>query len=414
MRRISVCLIFCFFFLCFLSEASAQSYWAFNSKRKTRTIIPFRLVNNLIIIKLQINNSSPLNFIVDTGLKATLLTELSYGDSLTLNAADEIQLKGLGGDKTITALSARDNTISIGSLTGYKQDVVILMDNIFHLSEKLGMKIHGIIGYDLFKDHVVEINYSTKRLKIYRPDTYKYKKSEKYKNFPLIWHRFKPYVNLNVMMCDTGEILPMHMLIDTGSSDAIWIFKESMGNTQVPEPNIRTYLGHGLSGEVYGYKARISSIVLGDFKLKEPIASFPDSSDLSIALSYKLRNGSIGGEVLRRFKVIFNYPKSQITLRSSYRMKRPFKFNVSGIELTTPYPGTPVYVIADVRQGSPASEVGLKPGDEILYINSKWAFEYKLQEIQSLLSEESNRYVNISVNREGKTHSFRFKLKKVL
>ena len=47
-----------------------------------KIVVHFKLENNLIIIPVQINNSSTLNFILDTGLKNTIITELNKIESI--------------------------------------------------------------------------------------------------------------------------------------------------------------------------------------------------------------------------------------------------------------------------------------------------------------------------------------------
>lgn len=403
-----------FFTLLSCCTFAQTNSWGFERGWQKKTRVPFRLINNLIIVEMQINSSSTLNFIVDTGLKSTLITELSHGDSLTLNHAKEIHLKGLGGTQPISALSTKGNTIRIGSLVGKEQNVLVLMDNIFHLSEKLGLKVHGIIGYELFKNHVVDIDYAGKRLIIYKKGEYKYKKRRRQFSAPIVWHRYKPYMNINVATNDSTAEQSMHMLVDTGSSDALWIFNDSYANGSIPEPNIRSYLGHGLSGEVHGYKARVSKAIFGRYELKRPIVSFPDSSELSIAMNYKRRNGSIGGEVLKRFRVVVDYPGSKITMRSNGMLRRPFFFNISGIELSTPYPGMPVFIVAEVRMGSIAEKVGVISGDQLIEVNSRNVSEFTIQKLQAMFSRKTRGYLSVKVKRGKRTHVFRFKLKPVI
>jgi len=49
------------------------------------------------------------------------------------------------------------------------QDLFAIIDASINFAPSLGIPIHGIIGYDIFKDFVVEINYSRKFIKLYNP-----------------------------------------------------------------------------------------------------------------------------------------------------------------------------------------------------------------------------------------------------
>ena len=45
------------------------------------------------------------------------------------------------------------------------------------------------------------------------------------------------------------------------------------------------------------------------------------------------RNGSLGGEVLKRFTLVFNYGDRTLSLHKNSLFKHPFDFNLSGIDL---------------------------------------------------------------------------------
>ncbi|MDG1793522.1 MAG: hypothetical protein P8H44_03115 [Flavobacteriaceae bacterium] len=56
-----------------------------------------------------------------------------------------------------------------------------IVDSSINFAPTLGIPIHGIIGYDVFKDFIVEVNYSRKFIKLYNPKTYSPKLSKKWR-----------------------------------------------------------------------------------------------------------------------------------------------------------------------------------------------------------------------------------------
>ena len=82
------------FFLCF-SVASVAQIGFFLQSDKKRDKIPFKLVNNLPIVQIEINGT-PLSFILDTGVKSTILFSLEEADSLQLRNTTPVMLQGLG------------------------------------------------------------------------------------------------------------------------------------------------------------------------------------------------------------------------------------------------------------------------------------------------------------------------------
>lgn len=196
-------------------------------------------------------------------------------------------------------------------------------------------------------------------------------------------------------------------LIDSGSSDALWLFDQHEKVVKISS-FFPDFLGIGINGDLFGDRGKISSFQLGSFILKKVKVAYPDS-----IIDYKkvLDNNrivSIGGELLRRFKITFDYPNKQLILKRNSKTFSPFYYNLSGIELQ--YKGenlikekinfiaddrhksqderqnngvkiflTEVYrlrfqsiiEISNLRKGSPAALVGLKVGDVIISINGK-------------------------------------------
>ncbi len=115
----------------------------------------------------------------------------------------------------------------------------------------------------------------------------------------------------------------VRLLIDTGSSDAVWLFPNADKGLEVPANNYDDFLGKGLSGEIFGKRTIVNLIRFGDFSFKDAKAAFPDMQSFSSLKAVGSRNGSIGGEILRRFNVVFNYPNNEVTLTKNGNYKEP-------------------------------------------------------------------------------------------
>ena len=66
------------------------------------------------------------------------------------------------------------------------------------------------------------------------------------------------------------------MLLDSGGSDAIWLFEHSRKDITTPEVYFTDFLGVGLSGTIYGKRSRLFSLTIGRFLFKNPTVSFLD------------------------------------------------------------------------------------------------------------------------------------------
>ena len=179
----------------------------------------------------------------------------------------------------------------------------------------------------------------------------------------------KPFV-LTTIVTDEMQEVPVKLLVDTGSSDALWLAENSDERIKLPQNHIESFLGRGLSGDLFGIKGRIDGIWVGPLIMAKPIVSFPDSDLIRQLITANDRNGTLGAEILRRFIVTMDYRNSRLTLRPTGKVKEDFNYNMSGMEVMNPMPGLPIFTIANIRDNSPAYLAGLRENDQILSLNN--------------------------------------------
>lgn len=409
--------------------------------------VKFELVNNLIIIPIEVNGAQ-LSFILDSGVNKPILFNLSDKDSIQINNVSEIVIKGLGEGEPINALISSSNLFRIGEVVNTDQQLYVVMDKELNLSPRLGIPVHGIIGYDLFRDFIVELNYSSKYLKLHDPDLYRSKKSSKTRTLPLQIIQNKAYVQGDVLMKNKKNI-PVKLLIDSGSSDALWLFEDLDRGLGVPRDNYVDFLGQGLSGSIYGKRTKIDGIKLAGFLLKDAKTAFPDLQYFNSITSFGSRNGSLGGEVLKRFTLLFNYSERTLSLRKNSLFNHPFDFNLSGINIQhngmryisesiadvngavladsgksfgdvqilfenmTRLSMVPEIIVSGIRAGSPGHKAGLQEGDVILAVNGKKVHHYKLQQILHMLNEKEGKRVKVLIERYQKDMLITYVLKDI-
>ena len=384
----------------------------FDNQRKKSVTIKFKSVSNLVIIPVTINESDTLNFILDTGVNYPIITELPFINKLNLNYMMPIQIKGLGDGVELTAYRSGNNTMNIEGLTARNQEVQMVIDENFQISHMLGMPVHGLIGFNLFKDYIVQIDYLNEKITLYKPEYYKYRDRNKDIILPLQFDNNKPFVYTSIVTENKTEV-PVKLLVDTGASDAVWLSEKSDERIHYPENHVETFLGRGLSGDIFGIKGRIDGIWVGPLILSRPIVAFPNSDIIDQLMSTNDRNGTIGAEILRRFNVTFDYRNSRLTLRPTHKINEDFNYNMSGMEIINPVPGLPVYTISNIRENSPAYLAGLQENDQILSINSSNHRSIDLNDINLLLQSKENKKIKVTVLREGEEFKTSFELKKL-
>lgn len=417
-------------------------------KNVNKVIIPFQFINNLIFIPIKVNGIE-LNFLLDSGIEETILFSMEDKKEVSFFNVEKITLRGLGSEESIEGLKSTNNVLEINGVKSTNHVLYIVLDQSFNLSFHVGIPVNGIIGYNFFKKNLVEIDYKRKRVIVYRDNKKNRKKTEKkFHEVAITIERSKPYITSSVVM--NAVDIPVKLLVDTGNSDAIWLFQNYSKSIKVPVKNFEDYLGKGFSGDVEGKRAQISKFTMSKFEFHNPIVGFPDTTSIRNVNMVTDRAGSVGSEILRRFSVVFDYPNRQLFLKKNGDFYSPFSYNKSGIEIqhyglkwvqetvhleTVPiiksgnlvlkekeadnnfkykFELKPVYIILNVRKNSPAASSGLQKGDVIVSINKIPAYKYTLQKINSILKSEEEKWITMEIEREGQILKFKFQLLNIL
>ena len=443
------CLTLIIILLCFSNMGFSQSKFVIQNNKQSDKV-KFKLINNLIIVPVEINGIT-LSFIVDSGVsKPIIFNFLNVSDTLKIKNTETIFLRGLGEGEPVKALKSTNNIFKMGDAINLNQDLYAVYDSNLNFAPRLGIPVHGIVGYDLFKDLVIEINYANKYLRLTQPEIFRYKKCKKCERFNLEFYNNKPYINVEAEI--NKNTIPLKLLIDSGGSDALWLFEDDSLGITCNNTFFNDFLGHGLSGSVYGKRSKIDVFSLKSFQLKNANVAFPDSSSISFARNHKDRNGSLVGNILKRFNIIFDYQKAIITIKANHFFKEQFSYNKSGIELAhqglrlvqevdnsilnknrgglannvssnnnkividTQYKLSlkPAYTIVELRENSPAHKVGLLIGDIIISINGRASHNFSLQQITEMFYQEAGKKIKLKVDRQGQLINKSFILKSPL
>lgn len=404
----SRCLLCLFYFFVWGLPAQAQvQILGFHFKKldKKRVVVPFQQYNNLIIISLKINNlQDSLNFVVDTGVGYTLITDPAVKDRLQLDCARKVRIAGFSKNEPLVGCVAQVQKITIGRhIIAYKQAVIILEKDVLELSAYAGVKIHGLLGYELFSRFVVEINYPSQKLTLSNPLYFvppKLKPKKGLQEIPIALDEMKPYMETNVcLLNDTTQNLCLKLLLDTGAGHSLSLDVGTHPQLVLPEKNLPSQLGMALNGAIDGVIGRIKRLHFGTLQMKNVITTFPDSASVAqrLSLNVAFRQGNIGCGILSRFQLIFDYTHRKLYFKPNKTFKQPFEFSTSGIELTATPPRYQEIKIGGVRIDSPAYRAGLRAGDKIIAVDDQMTKNLKLGEIYKLLNKDAGRRISLLV-----------------
>lgn len=366
-----------------------------------RVEIPIEIHNNLAVVPVVLNNTLPLKFIVDTGVRTAILTEKIYSDILNLSYSRKYTISGAGGQKLVDAYLTNNVTFDMPGVHGQGHSMLVLDQDYLELKNSMGTEVHGILGYELFSRFVVTVNYETKRLILERPDKFKPRKS--FQVLPITVEDTKPFIRVPLAMTDSAKLIAK-LLVDSGASHGIFLEIDSDSAVQVPKKNIDAVLGRGLGGIIIGKIGRVRQLSLGSYQLPNLIANFPIDyipKDSTQENNKKHRNGSIGGDLLSRFTVVFDFPHEKIYLKKNGSFNKKFYYNLSGLTIRAKGARLRDFEISDVRKDTNAEKCGLQAGDRLLIVNGIDLSELELNNVNSLFNRKPGKKIKLIIMRNG-------------
>lgn len=380
-------------------QAAAQKVRFASGKSALK--IPFELFGNLTLLQVRVNNSKSLRFILDTGADTTVI-DARQAKALRLKPQGKIV--GSGGAGTAEATFTRGVSVSLPGVALLDQTIYVLP---LEPLSAIGREIDGVLGNDILKEFVVEIDYSAKTINLYVPQSYQH--SGFGEIIPLMMDEGLPFVRASVTPEGRAPI-EAKFEIDSGSTGAILLntpFVEKHKVLASVPKTIQTNIG-GVGGMAKTLIGRVNSLRLGQFVIDHPITRFSQATRGDYASSKY--DGLIGGEILRRFKVTFDYSRRQMILEPNPYFAEPYEIDMSGITLAVDGDNL---LVDDVDENSPAAEAGVVGGDILVAINGHPVAETSLDQIRTMFMQDGKEYL-LSLRRNGKVVQVKLRLRRLI
>jgi predicted aspartyl protease len=323
--------------------------------------VPFEMNGNSLFLQARLNGSRPCWFILDTGAAQTVLNATTV-QSLGLKVSGRGTLAGAGGNVQSTRVTGV--TFDVGG--ALLKDLEVAALPLVQFENGGGRAIDGILGVEFFKRYVVEIDYEARQLTAYEPSGYVY--AGRGESLPLSFEHNHPHVRAQLTLPGRPP-LEGEFVIDAGSSLPIILLPSFIERNKLRDslPATFTIYGRGVGGEVPLPVGRAESVRIGGFTLTQPVTAFPSTGTFGV----EGKAGNIGTAILRRFKVVFDYSRKRVYLEPAKNFDDPFEFDMSGLGLASEGPSFSVCKVSRVLPGTPASEAGLRQGDEIVSVGGR-------------------------------------------
>lgn len=355
--------------------------------------VPFELTQNHIFFPLSVNGSAPSSFILDTGAEMTVIDRARAG-ALKLAMEGAVEGRGAGSESVEVALVAHPVVSFSGVELPLRSMASIPLDS---LALREGRTIDGIAGYDLISRFTIAVDYQHRTLHFRDPATYT--PAAAAHALPVTFSDNGPVVAATIALAD-GRSLNAKLLVDTGSRGGLILYHPFIDANRIDlTKTIEAPLGAGIGGVADERIGRVAKLKLGGFTLDSPLTVFALATKGGSATPDL--DGSIGGELLRRFTVTIDYPRERLLLEPNAQFAEASEYDMSGMLLEFADAKHDRVVVKNVVQPSPASEAAIRAEDELRAIDGNPAAAMPLDDLRKLLREPGKRHV-LTIVRDGK------------
>jgi len=327
-------------------------------------MVPAQTLDNYLIVETRWDRNGPYHFLIDTGSSVSLVTPALAKRYASANppAPDAPHVRVKSADGNIAELApATLRRLELGDARF--DDVPVLIYDCSALSAHLGVKIDGVLGFPLFRETLLTLDYPRSRV-VFQPlnSTALIPGT----TLPLDDANKTPLIHLG--LGDRSFVA----LIDSGSDAPLSLnpvgLEPRFANGPRPGATVGTLTGD--RPQQIGRLAETLSI--GDFTLPRPVV------DLTDELS------AVGGAVLKNFAVTFDQLRDRVTFqRDTHEPIISPSHRSAGVSFTK----TPAYWrIAGVVTDSPAAAAGVQSGDLVTRINGEPITRWDLTRFEQLVA----------------------------
>lgn len=327
--------------------------------------VPATLTANTLMVELTWDKFGPWRFLVDTGSSVTLVSPefaARYVTATPTTQTPKVNVRSASGETTqLAGVTVR--RISVGEVRF--DQVPALIYDFTELSDHFGERIDGVLGFPLFRQTVLTLDYPQSRILLTRAAGSS---------------TLQPGARISFDTTTKTPLIPIDLdgqtlvaLVDSGSDGGLHLNPVGLTTRFLHGPVPGGVLAT-LSGERSQELGRLNGLLkVGAYSLPNPVIDMTD--ELS----------SIGGSILRNFVVTFDQLRGEITLfRESLAPIVSPALRSAGLS----FKRTPAYwrVVA-VIPGSPAERAGVRVGDLVTRIDDEPVAVWPLQRYETRIAQ---------------------------
>jgi hypothetical protein len=350
---------------------------------KTSTTVPFDLVENHVYLNVMLNGKGPYRFIFDTGGQNVVDPAVAK----EIGAAGTGSAQGSGVGSTTESLSfATVDALQVGDAVLSKQLFAVAPVRMgFGVSG--GAPVDGLIGWEVLARYVTSFNYGENQIVLTMPSAANAPAGAHMVSF--VFNGTQPQIPCTI------DSISAECTIDTGARDTMSFYSPFLAaHPQIVPTNLTAngITGFGFGGPSLGRLGRVRAVSIGDLTCHDLIADFTTQTAGALAAPFTASN--LGGNLLRRFDITFDYNHETMALVPNAAFTQPDFYDRGGMFLIN-RGGS--YTVADARPGTPAAQAGIAKGDVITSVDGVSTTTMSLGALRAVFLKPAGTQVHLGI-----------------
>jgi hypothetical protein len=279
--------------------------------------LPFLLERGRVMVPASINGSPPLKITLDSGMgwDGVVLYHESALNLIDTIGIIDVLIPGAGAGEPSKGKMIETGRIKFGDVEMTGQRVIVSQGEYTQ-----SFRGDGVFGWNLFGHFIVEIDYD--QLLITLHDTTEVTTDPAWECLPVELNvQNIPFFDVTLEVV-AGEVVSMRGYIDLASREAVELLARPDQKFKLPEHLEPSYLGTGLSGDIYGHRGRSARVKICSYELFDVATAFAPAD---VRSKPKGADVIFGNGFISRFNIIFDYPHSCLWIRPSKAFADPFE-----------------------------------------------------------------------------------------
>jgi predicted aspartyl protease len=314
-------------------------------------------------------------FLLDTGISSSAI-DFSLRERMGKPTAQQ-QAMSPGGPVTLDLYSVKQ--LKLGPLSLPEGSLISAVD-LRALQCTSGKDIRGVIGMDLMKNYVVQIDFDKGKLRFMQSDRRKHE--DWGMAMPLTFDCDIPVVDVTVAGVKTAMMLDSGWCHSSGALEAE-IFNSLVDKAKLHTTGVNYTTAAGTKMEK---KARFTGLAIGQLRYDDVIFATG---------TYSL----LGLDFLSRHFLTLDFPARQAYFRKADGFAHSDELDMSGLTLRRQGEQT---LVGAVAEGSPADKAGVRVNDVLQKIDDVDGARADLFQLRRQLKSKDGAHADLTVLRDGK------------